>query len=207
MKIMVSACLLGENCKYDGGNNRNEMLLRKLAGHEIIPVCPEVAGGLPVPRIPVEILNGKAVNREGLNVDSAFRLGAEKALEITQREKPDLVILQSRSPSCGVNEIYDGTFSGKRIPGHGIFAGMAIDAGFRVVDVENLDTVFPEDTPAGNPVSAAPSRHQEQLRQLFLEQKHTLDLFLERGAISRAQYDKSLGDLAGKMGIKDDTES
>lgn len=138
MKIMVSACLLGEECKYDGGNNRNEVLLEMLSGNEVIPVCPEVAGGLPVPRVPAEIVNGRAVNRNGEDVDDAFRKGAEKALEIAEREKPDLIILQSRSPSCGVNEIYDGTFSGKKIPGHGIFAGMAISADYKVIDVEDL---------------------------------------------------------------------
>ena len=138
MKIMVSACLLGEDCKYDGGNNRNEALLEILAGHDIIPVCPEVAGGLPVPRVPAEIVNGRAVNRNGEDVDDAFRKGAEKALEIAEREKPDLIILQSRSPSCGVNEIYDGSFTGKKIPGHGIFADMAISAGYKVIDVEDL---------------------------------------------------------------------
>ena len=144
MKIMVSACLLGENCKYDGGNNRNEALLKMLAGHEIIPVCPELAGGLPVPRVSVEIVNGRAVNRNGEDVEDAFRKGAVKTMEIAEREKPDLVILQSRSPSCGVNEIYDGTFSGKKIPGHGIFAGMAIGAGYKVIDAEDLQLISPE---------------------------------------------------------------
>ena len=138
MKIMVSACLLGENCKYDGDNNRTEALLEMLAGQEIIPVCPEVAGGLPIPRTPAELVNGRAVNRNGEDVDDAFRKGAEKALEIAEREKPDLIILQSRSPSCGVNEIYDGTFTGKKISGHGIFAGMAISADYKVIDVEDL---------------------------------------------------------------------
>ena len=75
MKIMVSACLLGDNCKYDGGNNRNEALLEMLAGHEVIPVCPEVAGGLPVPRVPAELVNGRAVSRNGEDVDAAFRKG------------------------------------------------------------------------------------------------------------------------------------
>ena len=138
MKIMVSACLLGENCKYDGGNNRNEALLEMIAGHEVIPVCPEVAGGLPVPRIPAEIVNGRAVNRNGENVDDAFRKGAEKVLEIAEKEDPDLIILQSRSSSCGVNEIYDGTFTGKKKPGHGIFADMAVGADYNVIDVEDL---------------------------------------------------------------------
>ena len=138
MKIMVSACLLGENCRYDGGNNRHEALLEMLAGQEVIPVCPEVAGGLPVPRVPAEIVNGRVVNREGQDVDEAFRRGAEKMMEIAEKEQPDLIILQSRSPSCGVNEIYDGSFSGKKIPGHGIFAGMALDADYRVIDAEDL---------------------------------------------------------------------
>ncbi len=138
MKIMVSACLLGENCKYNGGSNRSEALLRKLAGHEIIPVCPEVAGGLPTPRIPAEIVRGTVRNREGQNVDAAFRAGARAVLELAQREQPDLLILKSRSPSCGVHEIYDGTFSGKLIPGRGVFAELAYRAGFKVRDAEEF---------------------------------------------------------------------
>lgn len=136
MKIMVSACLLGINCKYNGGNNRSEALLRKLAGHEIISVCPEVAGGLPTPRTPVEIVNGTARTREGKNMDAAFKAGAGASLEKAKREQPDLIILQSRSPSCGVKEIYDGTFSGHLIPAQGVFAALVCEAGFTVVDVE-----------------------------------------------------------------------
>ena len=138
MKIVVSACLLGENCKYNGGNNRNEALIRMLSGHSVIPVCPELLGGLPVPRIPAEIVDGAAVRRDGVSVDDAFRRGAERALEIAKKEQPNLIILQSRSPSCGVKQIYDGTFSGTLIPGQGIFAKMASEAGFRVADAEDL---------------------------------------------------------------------
>ena len=138
MKIMVSACLLGENCKYNGGNNLNPELLRLLAGHTVIPVCPEVLGGLPVPRIPAEIVNGAVVNREGISVDNAFRRGAEKALELAAAEQPDLIILQSRSPSCGARQVYDGTFSGTLVWGKGVFAEMAANAGFRVMDVEDV---------------------------------------------------------------------
>ena len=142
MKIMVSACLLGENCKYNGGNNRNPELLHLLSGHEVIPVCPEVLGGLSTPRVPAEIVNGVVINREGVSADDAFRQGAKKALEIARQEKPDLIILQSRSPSCGVKEIYDGTFSGKLVPGHGIFAEMALQAGFRVIDAEDVPEII-----------------------------------------------------------------
>ena len=142
MKIMVSACLLGDNCKYNGGNNRNPGLLHLLSGHKVIPVCPEVLGGLPTPRVPAEIVNGTVINREGVSVDDAFRRGAKKALEMARQEKPDLIILQSRSPSCGVKEIYDGTFSGKLVPGHGIFAEMALQAGFRVIDAEDAPEII-----------------------------------------------------------------
>ena len=138
MKIMVSACLLGENCKYNGGSNRNEKLLSLLEGHTVIPVCPEVLGGLPVPRPSAEIVNGTVMNVAGENVDAAFRLGAEKGLELAKREKPDLIVLQSRSPSCGVKMIYDGSFSGRKIPGQGLFAEAAVKAGFKVLDIEDI---------------------------------------------------------------------
>jgi len=138
MKIMVSACLLGENCKYNGGNNRSETLLQLLSGHSVVPVCPEVLGGLPTPRAPAEIVNATVVNRDGIPVDNEFRQGAKKALEIAEKEQPDCIILQSRSPSCGVKQIYDGTFTGTLIPGQGIFARMAQKASFCVKDVEDI---------------------------------------------------------------------
>ena len=138
MKIMVSACLLGENCKYSGGNNKDERVLSFLEGHEVIPVCPEVMGGLPTPRPPAEIVGAAVINREGISVDEQFRTGAKMALEIAQREKIELAILQSRSPSCGVKEVYDGTFSGTRIPGRGVFAQMLVENGFAVMDREDV---------------------------------------------------------------------
>ncbi len=138
MKIMVSACLLGENCKYNGGNNRNEKVLNYIKGHEVISVCPEVMGGLPTPRVPSEILNGVVTNREGVIVDFEFRKGAKKAFDIAVKEDVDLVILQSRSPSCGPKQIYDGTFSKRLIDGQGIFAEMLLREGIAVIDVEDL---------------------------------------------------------------------
>lgn len=138
MKIMVSACLLGENCKYNGGNNRSEKVLKYVEGHEVIPVCPEVWGGLPTPRVPAEIVNGVVTARDGKIVDQEFRKGAQLGLELAVREKVDLAILQSRSPSCGPKEIYDGTFSGSRIEGMGVFAKLMAEHGFQVIDVEDL---------------------------------------------------------------------
>ena len=138
MKIVVSACLLGENCKYSGGNNRSEALLALLERHEVIPVCPEVLGGLPVPRVPAEIVDGVVINRNGISVDEEFRRGAAEALEICRREKPDLVIRQPRSPSCGVGSVYDGTFGGKLTAGNGVFAALAAENGFRVESAEEI---------------------------------------------------------------------
>ncbi|MCR5330811.1 MAG: DUF523 domain-containing protein [Lachnospiraceae bacterium] len=138
MKIMVSACLMGQNCKYNGGNNYSEKLLKFTEGHEVIPVCPEVAGGLPTPRTPCEIVNGKIMSAKGEIRDSEFRKGAGECVAIAKKEKIDLAILQSRSPSCGVKQVYDGTFSGKLIDGSGIFASMLAENGFKVMDVEDL---------------------------------------------------------------------
>lgn len=143
MKVMVSACLLGTNCKYNGGSNRSEELLAFLQEHEVIPICPEVMGGLPTPRVPAEICGSTVMTRDGRSVDAEYRLGASIAVELAHQEKPDLVILQSRSPSCGVKQIYDGTFTGVRITGQGIAAKALIDAGFKVMDVEDLHCLTP----------------------------------------------------------------
>ncbi len=138
MKIMVSACLTGDNCKYNGGNNRTEKVLKLMADNEVIPICPEQMGGLPTPRVPSEICDGLVKARDGRIVDREFREGAAKCLEIAKREHPDLIVLQSRSPSCGVNQRYDGTFSGTLIESSGITAQLLREKGFPVADVEDL---------------------------------------------------------------------
>ena len=138
MKIMVSACLAGENCKYNGGNNRNEKALQLMAENEVITVCPEQMGGLPTPRVPSEVKDGVVTARDGRNVDKEFRDGAAKCLERAAKEKPDLIVLQSRSPSCGVKQRYDGTFSGTLMDAPGITAQLLMENGFRCMDVEDL---------------------------------------------------------------------
>ena len=138
MKIIVSACLAGENCKYNGGNNRNKKVLQLIAGNEVITVCPEQLGGLPTPRVPSEICNGVVTAKDGRIVDREFRLGAVRCLEIAEREQPDLIILQSRSPSCGVKQRYDGTFTGTLTDGAGVTAQLLMENGFRCIDVEDL---------------------------------------------------------------------
>ena len=138
MRILVSACLMGKNCKYNGGNNESVSLRKYVQGHDVYEVCPEVMGGLSIPRIPCEIKNGIVMNKEGVSCDKEFRLGAHKALNIALKEEIDLAILQSRSPSCGLKYIYDGTFSGTLTEGNGIFAQELIEHGFTVMDVEEL---------------------------------------------------------------------
>ena len=138
MKIAVSACLLGENCKYNGGNNFSEKVSEYVKGHEVIPVCPEVFGGLQTPREPSEIVDGTVRHKDGSSVDKEFRKGAEAAFKIIKEKEVELVILQSRSPSCGVNTIYDGSFSGKIIKGHGVFAEILLRNGIKVIDVADL---------------------------------------------------------------------
>lgn len=138
MKIMVSACLLGDNVKYNGGNNRHEKVLEYIKGHEVVPVCPEMLGGLPVPRAPGEIQDAIVRNEDGTSVDYEYRTGAAKALEIAESERIDMAILQSRSPSCGVNQIYDGSFTGRKIKGMGVFARLLSEKGYKVVDAEDI---------------------------------------------------------------------
>ena len=138
MRILVSACLLGENCKYSGGNNYNQAVVDFVRGHKVIPVCPEVLGGLPIPRSPAELVDGIVINKAGIRVDEQFRTGAEKALAIAKQNGAELAILQSRSPSCGVKEIYDGSFTGRKIPGQGVFAEMLKQAGIPALDAGEL---------------------------------------------------------------------
>ena len=138
MKVAVSACLLGENCKYNGGNNYNKKLVNFVESYEVIAMCPEVLGGLVIPRQPAEIVNGLVRQKNGISVDNEFKKGAQKALNIIKKNKIGLVILQSRSPSCGVNNIYDGSFTGKLIEGKGVFARILEENNIEVIDVEDL---------------------------------------------------------------------
>ncbi|WP_074485919.1 DUF523 domain-containing protein [Streptococcus henryi] len=136
--VLVSACLLGENCKYNGGNNYNQAVIDFVADKDVIPICPEVAGGLSVPRNPVEISDGQVFDAKGQNYDQEFQAGIDRTLASMAGKDIDLAILQSRSPSCGVNQIYDGSFTGKKIAGSGLFAKKLKELGYRVLDVEDF---------------------------------------------------------------------
>ncbi len=137
MRIAVSACLLGENCKYNGGNNKNESLRAYLKDHEVLPVCPEREGGLPCPRVPCEIFQGRVIDRNGQDQTQAFEKGCAACLEKVRAFGAEKAILQKRSPSCGSTKIYDGTFSGRLIPGSGLFADALKEAGVTVVEADS----------------------------------------------------------------------
>lgn len=132
-KILVSACLLGENCRYDGMNKLNKELLQQKKVR-LIPFCPEVAGGLSIPRKPGEIINHKVFSQDGLDLTSYYQTGAIKTLELVKENKIKVAILKEDSPSCGVKRIYDGTFKGIKILGQGITTKLLIQNGIKVLD-------------------------------------------------------------------------
>lgn len=137
-KILVSACLLGENCKYNGGNNFDPKVTDFVKGREVIPVCPELEAGLGCPRVPMEIVNGALINREGINVDAQVRSAVSAILQRLKDETIACAVLKSRSPTCGLKQVYDGTFSGKLVEGSGMLAEALTAAGYHVIDAEDL---------------------------------------------------------------------
>ena len=137
-KVLVSACLLGRNCKYNGGNNFSQSVADYVRGREVIEVCPEVLAGLGIPRTPIEIRDGIVVDQDGKPVDEAIRDAVAQILEQIHGQKILCAVLKSRSPTCGVKQIYDGSFSGKLVNGSGVLAQALMDAGYQVVDAEDL---------------------------------------------------------------------
>lgn len=140
MKILVSACLMGENCKYNGKNNRNQKIIDFLKDKEVIRICPEMLAGLTSPRPCVEIVDGVVTDQNGNDVDAQYRRAVAEAMLKIEGEKIEYAVLQSRSPTCGVNNIYDGSFSGKLVPGMGLFAAELKKRGYRVIDAEDFES-------------------------------------------------------------------
>lgn len=140
MNILVSHCFLGEPCRYDGTSRLDRQVIAlHSAGHNLIPVCPEVLGGLETPRSPAELQpDGRVLTQDGQDVTAAYRAGAERVLEIARESGCTVAVLKARSPSCGCGEIYDGTFTHTVKPGWGIAARLLADAGLEVMDEEHL---------------------------------------------------------------------
>lgn len=140
--ILISACLAGINCKYNGENNGNEKVMELIKNEKTILVCPEQLGGLKTPRIPAEIkiINGekRVITKDGIDVTLEYTRGANEVLELAKRFNITKAILKSKSPSCGCGQIYDGNFSNNLIIGNGITADLLIKNGIEVITEKDL---------------------------------------------------------------------
>ncbi len=141
---IISACLLGENCKYNGGNNLSENVRDFVGNKNFVAVCPELAGGFSVPRPPVELKKGRAYRLNGKDVTDDFNKGAQLSFSLAKKkaeklkEEIELAVLKAKSPSCGSGKIYDGSFSGKLSAGNGIFAQLLMENGIKVITEEDI---------------------------------------------------------------------
>ena len=139
MKIGISACLAGDKVRYDGTDKKDEKLLKLLQGHELIRICPELEAGFSIPRDTLEISGNRVYSRAGKDCTRKLQKGAAKSLE--KIRDCDFVILKSRSPSCGLYQIYDGTFSGKMTEGNGVFARLCLENGIPVYSENDIDEI------------------------------------------------------------------
>ncbi|HKL98485.1 MAG TPA: DUF523 domain-containing protein [Mobilitalea sp.] len=141
MNILVSACLLGVNCRYDGSSTLIKNLDLLMERYHLIPICPEILGGLTIPRQPAEIVAGRVIYRSGEDVTEPFQRGAYEVLKLAKLYACKHAILKERSPSCGHDEIYDGTFSHTIVEGNGVLAELLASEGITVLgesQIENL---------------------------------------------------------------------
>lgn len=141
-KILVSACLMGCECRYKGDSCRNEKILALAGEHTLLAVCPEQMGGLPTPRYPAEIQGDRLINSAGADVTAEYRKGAETACYLAKLNGVKLAIMKANSPSCGHGLIYDGTFSGNKVPGNGVTAELLEDSGIKVFTEDELDELM-----------------------------------------------------------------
>lgn len=143
-KILISACLVGDKVKYDGKSNYNPLIRDLLEHYELVPFCPEVEGGLSIPRKPSEIKGEKVINDAGKDVTNFFESGAKKALQICQYLNIKIAVMKERSPSCGSKQIHDGSFSNRLIAGEGITTHLLRQNGIRVISEEELEDFLNE---------------------------------------------------------------
>ncbi len=140
-RILVSACLLGCECRYKNDGCPNEEILKLKENNEIIPVCPEQMGGLSTPRLPSERVGDRVIMSDGTDVTEQYMKGANTALYLAKTLKADYAILKAKSPSCGHGLIYDGTFTGNKTPGNGVTTELLLNNGIAVYSEEELDKI------------------------------------------------------------------
>ena len=145
MRVLVSACLLGVSCRYDGQHKEYPLMDELCRRHEVVPVCPEIFGGLPTPRVPAERQGQRVVTKTGGDVTAEYRRGAEEAVRLGKTLGCTVAVLKERSPSCGSGEIYDGTFTGTLTNGFGVAAERLTAAGIRVIGESELAEFLAEE--------------------------------------------------------------
>ncbi len=173
-KILISACLLGEHCRYDGKEEKNPLIEELNKYFDLVPFCPEVEGGLPTPRIPSEIKSGRVYNKKGENVTKEFNLGAEKALQLCRFLNIHICILKDKSPSCGVYEIYDGTFTNKLKKGQGVTASLLSSVDYWVMSEDDIPSLI----------------EKQKKRREIVEEKTANIKAQESGEQSEASYER-----------------
>ncbi|MBR4742154.1 MAG: DUF523 domain-containing protein [Desulfovibrio sp.] len=136
--VVVSACLIGHACRYDGRSNYRSEIAHFVATHPSLPICPEVLGNLSIPRLPAERCGDQIIRIDGVDVTDAFRLGVLRAMFLTIRVGARLAILKSRSPSCGIGQIYDGNFTKTLCSGHGVWTEVLLTHKIQVISEENF---------------------------------------------------------------------
>lgn len=141
MRILISACLLGVKCRYDGAEKLNATVAKLAEKHELVPFCPEIYGGLPTPREPSEIREGRVYTRSGRDVTAEYEKGAEMALRIAQMLGCECAVLQDRSPSCGIGTVHNGLFDGGLVEGDGKTAELFRREGIRLVPASKADEI------------------------------------------------------------------
>ncbi len=135
--LLLSACILGADCKYNGGNNYRDGIFDLFTKYNVIPVCPETAGGLERPREPSEKVGNRVLSKSGKDVTAEFKKGADATLKIAKNRNAEYAVLKAKSPSCGCGMIYDGSFGGKVIPGNGVTAELLLNNGIKIYNETN----------------------------------------------------------------------
>lgn len=142
MKILVSKCLLGERCRFDGRSKANQKVLDFLKDHEIIPVCPEVMGGMQIPHTPCERIDDKVMGKDGNDYTDKFQNGAKIALDLCLANDCHYAILKAKSPSCGHDYIYDGNFNGTLIKGHGCLTEKLLKHDIKIYNEDEIEQLI-----------------------------------------------------------------
>ena len=145
MRVLVSACLLGVSCRYDGQSKAYPLMDELCRRHEVVPVCPEIFGGLPTPRVPAERQGERVATKTGGDVTAEYRRGAGEAVRLAQTLGCTVAVLKERSPSCGSGQVYDGTITGTLTQGFGVAAERLLAAGIRVIGESELAEFLAEE--------------------------------------------------------------